>query len=282
MDQSASDRRARQTNPGYLKDLLRGFGGAILFAFPLLMTLEMWRLGFYMEPSRLLVFFVVNFAVLLGLAWFVGFSTSVGWQDMVREASAAYGIGIVTSAILLYLLGVLSAPMPVTELVGKVAIQAIPASLGAIVARRQLSDNALPEERRRRERRAGYAGQLFLMAGGAFFLSFNVAPTEEMVVIAYKMTPVQQIVLICLSVLLLHGFVYNVGFRGQEPIGNAGNGRVFLSYTLAGYGIALLVSLYVLWTFGRTDGTTSPQVAAMTAVLGFPASLGAALARLVV
>ncbi len=269
-------------NSGYLKDLMRGFGGAILFAFPLLMTMEMWRLGFYVEPARLMIFLVVNFGVLVGLAWFVGFSTNDGWWDMVREASASYGIGIATSAVLLYLLGILSAPIPVTELVGKIAIQAIPASLGAIVARHQLNDTAPSEERRRRESRAGYAGQLFLMAGGAIFLSFNVAPTEEMVLIAFKMTPMRQILLICFSVLLLHGFVYTVGFRGQEPVGKAGNGRVFLSYTLAGYGIAVLVSLYVLWTFGRTDGTALPQVVAMTAVLGFPASLGAALARLVV
>ena len=37
-------------------------------------------------------------------------------------------------------------------------------------------------------RGAGYGGQLFLMAAGALFLSFNVAPTEEMVLIAYMMS----------------------------------------------------------------------------------------------
>lgn len=269
-------------NTLYLKDLARGFGGAILFAFPLLMTMEMWWLGFYIAPIRLAIFLVINFGVLLGLSWFVGFSSSEGWRDMGREAAVAYGIGISASTVLLYLFGILEIPMPIFEAAGKIAIQAIPASLGAIVARRQLSASSGPGGRRRRENRAGYAGQLFLMAGGALYLSFNVAPTEEMVLIAYKMTPARQALLIGLSVLLLHGFVYTVGFRGQEPVGEAGNLRVFLSYTLAGYGIAVLVSLYVLWTFGRTDGTALPQIAAMTAVLGLPSALGAALARLVV
>ena len=50
----------------------------------------------------------------------------------------------------------------------------------------------------------------------------------------------------------------------------------------AGYGIALLVSLYVLWSFGRTDGVAMAEIANMLVVLGFPASLGAATARLVV
>jgi len=38
----------------------------------------------------------------------------------------------------------------------------------------------------------------------------------------------------------------------------------------------------VLWTFGRTDETSPATVAQMVAVMGFPASLGAALARLIV
>ena len=63
---------------------------------------------------------------------------------------------------------------------------------------------------------------------------------------------------------------------------NAGFGRTFLHFTVAGYGIALLVSLYVLWTFERTDGASIEVVAMMAVVLGFPAALGAATARLIV
>jgi uncharacterized membrane protein len=42
------------------------------------------------------------------------------------------------------------------------------------------------------------------------------------------------------------------------------------------------VSLYVLWSFGRTDGVAVAEIVNMLVVLGFPASLGAATARLVV
>jgi uncharacterized membrane protein len=82
---------------------------------------------------------------------------------------------------------------------------------------------------------------------------------------------------------MLHAFVYAVGFAGQEePPGYAGFVLTFLHFTIAGYGIALLVSLYVLWTFERTVDVTPSEVAMMMVVLGFPASLGAATARLVV
>ena len=58
--------------------------------------------------------------------------------------------------------------------------------------------------------------------------------------------------------------------------------RTALHYTIPGYGIALAVGLYVLWTFGRTDDTAIDQTAATMAVIAVPGALGAAIARLVV
>ncbi|RYE64333.1 MAG: DUF2391 family protein [Oxalobacteraceae bacterium] len=85
------------------------------------------------------------------------------------------------------------------------------------------------------------------------------------------------------SILMLHVFVFAVGFPGQEQA-PAGYGvfRLFLAYTLPGYGIAVVASLYILWTFGRVDGSALETVAGSMVVLGFPASIGAAIARLVV
>jgi uncharacterized membrane protein len=50
--------------------------------------------------------------------------------------------------------------------------------------------------------------------------------------------------------------------------------------TIIGYCVALLISLYILWTFGRSDGLAFGQLAKETIVLGFPAALGAGAARL--
>jgi uncharacterized membrane protein len=58
------------------------------------------------------------------------------------------------------------------------------------------------EEERKRE--AGYGGELFLMMAGALFLAFNVAPTEEMILIAFQMTPWHALALGAASVALLH------------------------------------------------------------------------------
>lgn len=70
---------------------------------------------------------------------------------------------------------------------------------------------------------------------------------------------------------------------GQESRPEGGTFlSTFFHFTVAGYGIALLVSLYVLWTFGRTEDVAPAEIANMVVVLGFPASLGAATARLVI
>ena len=273
---------ADNSSNSYVADLARGFGGALLFSFPLLMTMEMWWLGFYMDRGRLALFVVVTFLMLLGLGWFVGFERTVRLRDIFLEATTAYGIGIVGSAILLTVFEILNDEMQASEIVGKIAVQSIPASIGATVARKQLASGGAETDQDQKEARAGYPGQVFLMAAGALYVSFNVAPTEEMILIAFKMTPVRTVALVLLSVILLHVFVYSVGFRGQEPMREMGLGRIFVAFTLAGYGVALCVSIYVLWTFGRFDGTSAYEIATMVAVLGFPAAIGAAVARLVV
>lgn len=121
------------------------------------------------------------------------------------------------------------------------------------------------------------------MLAGAVFLTFNVAPTEEMVLIAFKMTPMHAIALILLSIFALHAFVYALDFTGAEEVPKGmGLHWLVVSRSIAGYGIAIIVSLYVLWTFGRTDEASLFQIAMMTSVLGFPAALGAAAARIII
>ena len=131
--------------------------------------------------------------------------------------------------------------------------------------------------------RASYVGQLFLMLAGALFLGFNVAPTEEMILISFLMSPLQSLALILLSIILLHAFVYTVGFKGQErPVGPTTFWSVFLRFSVTGYAIAAATAFYLLWTFGRIEASSVPQIVAMVAVLAFPGAVGAAIARLVV
>lgn len=266
-------------NRKYALGLARAFGGAIIFSFPLFMTMEMWWLGFYMDEFRLALFLLVTAPLLVGLSYYGGFENTFSWRDDGMDALSAYAVGFVASAAMLFLMSIVAFDQPWREIIGKITLQAVPASIGAVLARPQLGGDGGSKEQRKDAAR--YEGELFLMAAGALFLAFNVAPTEEMILIAYMMSNWQTFALAAASLFLLHTFVYTVGFGGQEEY-PGGFISVLLRFTVAGYAIALLVSLYVLWTFGRTDSVGLFVIAQMTIVLGFPAALGAALARLMV
>ena len=118
------------------------------------------------------------------------------------------------------------------------------------------------------------------MAAGALFLALNMAPTEEMELIAYKASPLHILGLMALSVALMHGIVYGAGFAGQEEHGKPVT--AFFHFTLPGYAIALAVGLFVMWTFGRVADQGLGELVSVVLVLGFPAAIGAAAARLLV
>jgi putative integral membrane protein (TIGR02587 family) len=269
-----------QAERAFLLGLSRAFGGAIVFALPMLMTMEMWWLGFYMDPIRLALLLLLLVPLLIGLSHFVGFEETFEWQDDVVDAFVAYGVAFVAALPILVIFGVIKPGMAVSEIIGKVAVQAVPASLGALLAQSQLGSGG-EKSRRKEKRRDTYGGETFFMAVGALFLSLNVAPTEEIVLISYQMTPLHAFALASTSILLMHAFVYSVGFSGESSVPEAvAAWSVFLRYTIVGYAICLLISGYILWTFGRTDGLGIQELVTAVVVLAFPASIGAAAARL--
>lgn len=270
-----------RANRDYAQELIRAAGGAILFVFPLLMTMEMWWLGFYMDRLRLALFITLGLFLLVGLSRQIGFAQETGWWDDIGDALSAYAVGTLVALSLLVLFGALDSTMTLDEWVGKVAIQSVPAGMGAILARVQFA--AAPQDGETEALPVHYAGELFLMVGGAVYVAFNVAPTDEVQLVAQLVTPWQAIVLALLSIGLLHLIVYALGFAGQEEWPeDHGFLAVFFRFSLAGYGLSLAISLYILWTFGRVDDTGLAEILMLTVVLGFPAALGAATARLIV
>jgi putative integral membrane protein (TIGR02587 family) len=246
----------------------------------MLMTMEMWWLGFYIDRLRLALLLLATLPLLVMLAHFVGFEATFGWREDVRDALVAVALGAVASTAVLWLFGVIESGMPMHEITGKVALQTVPASIGALLATSQPGGRGI-ESDADEEGPGSYAGELFFMAVGALFLSLNVAPTEEMVQIAYRMEPTQELMLALLSLLGMHAFVYALNFHGQEtPPEGVGFWTVFLRFSVVGYAIVLLMSLYVLWTFGRLEGIAFSDALSTTIVLAFPGSVGAAGARL--
>ncbi len=247
----------------------------------MLMTMELWWLGFYLDRLRLLVLFVTTLPLLVVLSRHIGFERTRGWRDDVIDALIALGIASIVCATLLVLFGTITLDTPFDEIIGKVVIQMVPASVGALLAKSQFGAESTGGEDVGEEDEP-YGGELFLMGVGALFLGFNLAPTEEMMLISYQMTEWHALATVALSLTLMHGFVFAVGFAGgsdvspEEPWWSP-----FIRLTLPGYVIALAISLYLLWIFARTDGLSGDSVVMAMVVLAFPSAIGAAAARLI-
>lgn len=281
-------------NRKFLVGLARAFAGAVLFSFPLVMTMEMWTLGVTIEPGRLALFMLLAVPLLVGLSYYIGFEETSCLTDDIIDAFVAYAVGFITSAIMLLLFGIVDLQMSFGEIAGIVSIQAVIAAIGALLAQSQLgeksgedgddaNERAGSDFEKDNEKNVTYGGELFLMGVGAIFLAMNPAPTEEIVLIGYKMSDVQVIILAVLTIILMHAFVYKVEFRGQEDRHPKESSvwSVFLRYTIVGYALVLVISFYLIWTFGHLEGQSLENIVKTVVVMSFPGSLGAAASRLI-
>jgi putative integral membrane protein (TIGR02587 family) len=263
----------------YAVSLARAFGGALLFSLPMLMTMEMWEIGVYMDRPRLALLLVLMIPLLIGLAYYLGFEATTSLRDAVLDAFVAITVAAILAAIVLSIFGELATDMVPREWIGKISLQSVAGSIGALLAQSQFGK---PGGNRESRREGGDFAEYFFMAAGALFLSTNVAPTEEVILIAHMMSPWHALMLILLSLLLMHAFVYAVDFRGQharaEHISPVSE---FVRFTIVGYCLAILISAFMCWCFGRFDGVTPGEMLRISIVLGFPAAVGAAAARLV-
>ena len=281
-EHTATDRAPREEigNDEFLTSLARAFGGAIFFALPLLMTMEMWWLGFYMDRFRLALFMLVMIPVLIGLSHLSGIRKNTSWMDDLADAFVAWAVGFTASTVALLLMDIIDfREMPPSEIVGKVSLQAVPGAFGAMLANSQFGSTGKNEQEE--EEQSAMGTEMFLMFAGALFLAFNLAPTEEMILIAFKMSYGHAAALAAATMLMMHAFVYSAGFRGTPDRRGESQWSLFLRFSVLGYALSLVASAYILWTFGRFDDHAYSMYVLMAVTLGFPAGLGAAAARLI-
>ncbi|MDQ3057826.1 MAG: TIGR02587 family membrane protein [Pseudomonadota bacterium] len=264
--------------PHFLHALMWAFGGALLFALPTLMTMEMWSFSHHIHAGRFALFTVAVLAMLVGLSHYAGFEETFEIAEDVVDTFIAFLVGAVTAAVVLVVLAVFK-DENWNGIVGAIGLQALPCSMGALLGRHLLSTGGEDSESRL-QRNARYPGQLLLMTVGAMFLAFSLASTEEMVLLAYKMTAWHTLALMALTLLLMHGFVGGHVYRERESQG-ATHFSVFARFTIVGYALALSISAYVLWTFGRLDGLALEPAIQAVVVLGLPAAIGASASRMI-
>ncbi|WP_370328071.1 TIGR02587 family membrane protein [Euzebya sp.] len=255
----------------------RAVAGALILGLPLLMTLEMWDLALTLSPWRLVVFVALALPALVVLVRYLGFRDERGLplRDVIADALVAYGVGALTSVVVLTLLGVTDSARTPAEWLALVAVQSVPTSVGAAIARSHFVHGPGASGGT-----TGYGYEVLLMAVGALSLNVSIAPTEEVVLIAARVADPRALVLMAASLAGMHAVVYLLGFAGQHRA-DAPGWSTFVGYTVVGYAVACAISAYLLWVFGRTDAVPLSTVVLQVVVLAVPGSLGAAAARVI-
>lgn len=272
-----------------VREYMRGIAGGLIFSIPLLYTMEVWWTGFIVEPGRLMGYIGVTFLLLLGYNRFAGLRSDAGWGEVMIDSVEEMGIGLVVSAIVLWLLGRCTVETEFPELIGKVIVEGMTVAIGVSVGTAQLSsggDDDDDEDKGMDDDTGGdgalddFRTQMTIAVCGAVLFAMNIAPTEEVMMIAVEITHVQIIGLALGSIAIGISILYYIDFAGSNRfVGGDGYLRV-LSGGVIMYAIALGSAAVMLWFYGHFDGVATSTKIAQLVVLGVVSTLGASAGRL--
>ena len=277
-----------------LGDIIRGLSGGFLFGIPLLYTMEVWWLGTFTEPWRLLVILLVSFAINWMLSRFAGFrQEDAGVQlGAATDALEAMAIGVVASAVTLMVLGEVRPGLPLDTMLGMIVLESIPFSLGVSIASGLLRGNKddpgkgeqedqPPEDKPAANATLRDAGATL---AGALFIAFSIAPTEEVPMLAANLSTLGVVMLAFFSLVVSYAITFEAGFADQQA--RRAQQGIFqrpLSETVFSYLISLLVAAALLWLFKQLEVADPLRVwLERTIVLGLPAAIGGSAGRLAV
>jgi putative integral membrane protein (TIGR02587 family) len=275
-----------------LQEYARGIAGGLLFSLPLLYTMEVWWAGFTSHPWRLLLYVVATYILLIGYNYFGGLRHDTGWADVLIDSVEELGLGILLSSAMLLVLGRVTFDMPASEFIGKIIIEAMTVAIGVSVGTAQLSGGgdgdtgtggAASASGKTRAPDAGkihFGGQVVIALCGAVLFAANVAPTEEVVLIASEISSWNLLGLALISIALGALILFYSDFTGARRFAQTGGVSAVIIGTVITYSIALTSSAIILWFFGRFEGMSLIVCLAETVVLGLAATLGASAGRL--
>lgn len=274
-----------------LQEYGRGIAGGLLFSLPLLFTMEVWWAGFTSHPWRLLLYVVATYILLIGYNYFGGLRHDTGWADVLIDSVEEMGLGLLISSTILLILGRVTFDMSASEFIGKIVIEAMTVAIGVSVGTAQLGggdgDTGTGPGSSANTRAAGatketthFGGQVVIAFCGAVLFAANVAPTEEIVLLATEISSWNLLGVALLSIALGALILFYSDFKGARRFAHTGGAVAVMIGTVITYSIALTSSALILWFFGRFEGMSLIVCLAQTVVLGLAATLGASAGRL--
>ena len=284
-----------------IKEYGRGIIGGLLFSLPMLYTMEVWWTSFNTNPWQLMLYLAVTLVLLLGYNTYAGLRPSASWKEVLVDSIEEMGLGLILSFLFLWLLGQVDVQeMSLQRIVYLVVIEAMPIAIGVSVGTAQLgaSHEDEEEETDQQQQQAQSSGgapqqqggasggastleQFMLAACAGMLFAANIAPTDEVMVIATGATPFQLLVMFLVSLLLSGAILFYLSFRGayETPAQELPTVLEVLWGVSITYATAFCVSAGALWFFGRFEGAGLQICIEATVVLALVSSLGASAGR---
>lgn len=263
-----------------LREYARGAVGGLLFSLPILYTMEMWWAGFLCTPTRLLSGLCATFVMLALYNLYAGLRRDASVAEILVDSVEEMGLGLTGAAVMLWLLNRIDLSMAPLEIAGKVVVEGMVTAIGVSVGTAQLGGNSKSEQ----GAPVAYRDQepwrhLSLAACGAMLLAANVAPTEEIKVLAAELSAAGVLGLAVVSFIVGAIVLHYSDFTSAVPARETGYFAAARSTTQS-YAVALLVSAASLWFYGRFTDEAGAVICAQIVVLGFASMLGASAGRL--
>ncbi|MBA2305904.1 MAG: TIGR02587 family membrane protein [Acidobacteria bacterium] len=268
------------TTADSLREYGRGIAGGFLFSLPLILTMEMWDAGAVIPPARLAAGLLATFVLLCGYNAYAGLRYDSSFREVVIDSIEELGIGLVLSVAVMFLLGRVNAASATAEVLGLVVVEGLFVAVGVSVGTAQLSGAGGKDSGMPKGRQETLSSELVLAFCGAVLIAANVAPTEEILVLASSMSSLQLVGVLSASIALAATLLFYSDFTGSARFaGNRGLVGV-IHGTAITYAAALIASAGILWFFGRFHQHALALGVAQCVVLGFVGTLGASAGRL--
>jgi putative integral membrane protein (TIGR02587 family) len=269
-----------------LQYLLQRSAGGFLFGIPLLYTVELWSIGAATDPLWLLGALGIGF---VGVFLIIQAETlrrhgHINWRQTFMDTVEVLATGVGCAALALILIRRITLETPLGELLGKVVFEGISFSLGAALAVSLLKKKggrlglASLEPADFRDTLADLEATLL----GAFVIAFNVAPTDEVTLLARAMPNRWLLLLIVASLAISYLIVFAAGFTNAAERPSKDWFHSPLGETLSAYLLSLLAACFMLWFFHQLGpGDPWQKWLSTTIVLGLPAAIGGAAGRII-
>lgn len=258
--------------------------------------MEVWFIGSYVQPPILIEILVGTYVAILLLNRVEGFRNSGrdGIRDAAAESVEALAIGLVCAALMLVLLQEITPETSLNENLGKIIFEGVPFALGVALSRSILSGDRWSSSNsqssnsvRKSQNNALWKDTLTDLSAtsiGAIVIAFNIAPTDEVPMLAAAASPPWLLAIIAVSLLVSYSIVFVSGLTSHKKRRQQqGLFQRPLSETVFSYLVSLLASALMLWFFQKLSWSDPWELwMRYTLILGLPATVGGAAGRLAV